>query len=53
MRIKTNILITALILLIINFGLIIKIDNNILSISYLLCIMLLSNIIRKRKGIIL
>ena len=53
MRIKTNILITALILLIINFGLIIKINNNILSISYLLSIMVLSNIIRKRKGIIL
>lgn len=50
-RIKTNILKATWILLIINFGLIASIDNNILSMIYMIEVAILGIKIAKREGI--
>ena len=50
-RVKTKILKATWILLIINFGLIVSIDNNILSIIYLIALAILGMKIIKREGI--
>lgn len=51
MRIRKEILIIILFILFINFGLIISINNDIVSVSYIVAIMLLANVIRKRYEI--
>lgn len=51
MRIKTNVIIATLLILIFSFGLIASIDNNIVSVLYIISMLLLSNTLRKRYGI--
>jgi hypothetical protein len=51
MRIKTNVIIATLLILIFNLGLIASIDNNIVSVLYIISMLLLSNALRKRYGI--
>lgn len=51
MRIKTNILIAAWIMLLVNLGLIARIDNTIISLLYIMIQVVLVNKIRKRLGI--
>ena len=51
-RIRTNILVATWFLLILNIGLIITIDNSILSIIYALCLIQLGFIIGKRIEVI-
>ena len=50
-RIKTRILIIILVVLFSLLGLIARIDNNIISVSYISSIFIITNILRKRYGI--
>ena len=51
MKLRKEILIIILFILIINFGLIISINNDIVSVVYIITLMLLANVIRKRYEI--
>lgn len=50
-RIKTNVLIAIWLILMELLGLIARIDNNIISVFYMITLALLGNKIRKRLGI--
>ena len=51
MKVKTNILIITLLILLFNLGLIARIDNIFLTDSYIIILLILVNKIRKRYGI--
>lgn len=51
MKLRSWVLITLFILLIVNVGLIASIDNLILTFSYILSLLIIGNKIRKRLGV--